>query len=157
MSDKKLEEYFVVSWSDCDVNGHMRHSSFLDKCADVRIAFLFKYGFNLKALNERKIGIFLMKEFAEYRKEVLLRDKLTIDAQLIGTSEDCTRWAIQHTVYREKDKCAIVCVEGSILDLNERKILSIVPQDLIDAFSLLPKSKKYKVLNSRRPNFRLQW
>jgi acyl-CoA thioester hydrolase len=129
---------FFAGWADMDFNSHMKNTAFLDKAADVRMMYFSENGF----------GPAIMKDEAEYRREVKLLQEITVTLAIAGQSDDGSRFLLRSEVLRpDGTLCATVTSAGGWLDLAARKLVA-PPQALHDALKSLPKSSDYTVLPS---------
>jgi len=76
-----MERYaktFTVRWADCDVNGHMRNTSYSEYAIDTRMAYLAENGFPFEKFVESGIGPVLLHESIDYLREVPLGGTLEV-------------------------------------------------------------------------------
>lgn len=135
------EKLVEVRWADCDANGHMRHSAYLDVATHVRFAYLAERGYTAERFRERGILPAIMSEQMRYLREVRHPDTLRVDFNLEAFSEDGTRWKVFHHIYKGNGKrAAIVQAEGAFLDATSRKLCQ-PPEDLVALMQELPVSR----------------
>ncbi len=132
------EKHVEVRWSDCDANGHMRHSAYLDIATHVRFAYLAERGYTAERFHEQGIVPAIMAEQLRYLREVRHPETVRVDFNLEAFSDDGARWKVFHTLYKANGKrAAIVQVEGAFLDIKTRKMRT-PPQDLVELMQDLP-------------------
>jgi acyl-CoA thioester hydrolase len=133
-----------IRWSDIDPNFHLRHSVYYDLGAQQRIEIIESLGITLKLMQEQHFGPILFREECVFKKEIRLSDTITIHAKLAKRNEDVSRWTIQHEFISSDDKvCAILTLDGAWLDTRQRKLLSPIPQIVIDAFDSFPRAENF--------------
>ena len=133
-----------------DMNGHMRHTGYLDYSAKLRVDFFMKEVFGLENFKKLGIGPILLREFIEYKREIHLEDRFKMDMQLLGMSTDGAHWRLRHNVYKlsnMKLSCSIV-VEGAWIMIKERK-MCIPPAEIVTGFCALKKTRDFKTLDHR--------
>ena len=80
-----------IRWSDLDPNFHLRHSVYYDYGAYCRISFLEEYGLGTEVMQRLNFGPILFREEAVFRKEIRIRDLLSIDLKLLKSRKDFSR------------------------------------------------------------------
>ena len=153
---KEFWKEFEALWSHIDPNGHMRHTAYSDYATNVRVSFLEEIGLEIQDLNTLAIGPIILREFIEYRREILLQDKFKIDLQLAGASPDGIHWRIRHNIYRSSDAklCCSILMEGSWIDFKTRKMCAL-PPELSEKFLAIKKTDDFKTLE-RRSSMKLE-
>src|SRR5205085_10539965 len=130
-----------LRWPDIDANRHLRHSVYYDFAAAMRMNVLISQGLTSSRLEELHIGPILFREEAIFKREILLEDKLTIDARVTRCSEDFGRLSIQHRIVKEDGTlAAIINVDVAWIDLEKRK-LTVPPESVGHVFEQWPKTE----------------
>ena len=133
-----------LRWSDIDANRHLRHSVYYDFAASMRLNILISQGLTTSRLDQMHIGPILFREEAIFKREVLLEDKLTIDAQVTRCTEDFARLSIRHQIKKEDGTvAAIINVDVAWIDLQKRK-LAVPPESVRHLFEEWPKSTDFE-------------
>ncbi|MBN9385960.1 MAG: thioesterase family protein [Chitinophagaceae bacterium] len=133
-----------IRWADLDPNYHMRHSVYYDLGAQQRIEIIESLGLTLKLMQEQGFGPILFREECVFKKEILLSDTITLHARLAKCNEDASRWTVQHEFTSSDNKtCATLTLDGAWIDVRRRKLLSPIPQIVIDAFAAFPRTKNF--------------
>jgi len=133
-----------IRWADLDPNFHMRHSVYYDLGAQQRIEIIDSLGLTVKLMQEQHFGPILFREECVFKKEILLSDAITLRAKLAKRNADASRWTIQHEFVSADDKvCAILTLDGAWIDTRLRKLLSPIPQIIIDVFDAFPKTENF--------------
>ncbi|MBL8509396.1 acyl-CoA thioesterase [Chitinimonas sp. JJ19] len=140
-----------VRWSDCDANQHVRHSAYADFCTHARIEWLKLHGFGFEQFQQHAFGPVIFKEWTEYLKEVKMSERLTIEVRIAGLSQDSSRFAIRHDLYKADGKLAARHeVNGAWLDLKARKLMP-PPADLHSIFSQLAHTEDFTEIPLKQP------
>lgn len=134
----------TLRWADIDANRHLRHSVYYDFAASMRMNVLISQGLSSSKLQELQIGPVLFREEAIFKREVLLEDKLTIDAQVTRSTEDFGRLSIRHHIKKEDGTlAAIINVDVAWIDLLKRK-LTTPPEFVRGIFNEWPKADDFQ-------------
>ncbi len=141
-----FEVEFNTKWSDFDPNRHMRHTAYNDYAAEVRIRYFAYAGFPVDEIAADGIGPILFTENTSFRKEIHLGESITVNAKLLGVSEDKGKWKIRHDVLNEAGKvAAIIEVYGAWIDLHKRK-LAILPEKYDTLLDKMEKTEDFEVI-----------
>jgi acyl-CoA thioester hydrolase len=115
---------FVVRWSDCDANGHLRNTCYSEYAIEVRWAYLTQHGFGHATLLAQQLGPVLLREEVDYRRECHMGEELAVDFKLLGLSEDGARFRMSHRFLKPGGKLAArLVVLGGWFDLAARKLV----------------------------------
>lgn len=133
-----------IRWADIDQNRHLRHSVYYDYGAMMRMNVLQSNGLTTQKLEELKVGPILFREEALFKREIKLEDHITINVELLRSTEDYARWSLRHHFIKEdKTLAAIVTIDGAWMDLVKRKLT--VPDDFVrEVFAQFPKSAEFE-------------
>src|SRR5688500_14644191 len=136
-----------LRWSDLDPNFHIRHSVYYDWGALSRIEFLNEFGLTDQIMQELKFGPILFREECIFRKEIRLKDVITIQLEIIRSRKDFSRWSIRHQIVRQdRTLCAVITVDGAWIDLVKRK-LATPPEKVHEVFSAMPRAEEFEWLD----------
>lgn len=114
---------FVVRWSDCDANGHLRNTCYSEYAVEVRMAFLAQHGFGLAQFREHGVGPVLLREEVDYLRECHMGEELSVDFTLVGRSPDETRFKVAHQIFKPGGKkAARLVVHGGWMDMATRRL-----------------------------------
>jgi acyl-CoA thioester hydrolase len=131
-----------------DFNAHMRNTSFLDRSADVRMMFFAEHQFSTDEFIRLKIGPVIMKDEAEYFKEVRLLETLRATLALAGVAPDGSRFLMRNEFWRADGKLAArVTSAGGWLDLVARKLVA-PPVPILDSMRVLHRTDDFADLPS---------
>jgi acyl-CoA thioester hydrolase len=88
-------------------------------------------------------GPILFREECVFKKEIRMGDVITIDAQLLKTRPDFSRWTIQHNIMKNGDEtAAIITVDGAWMDVVQRK-LTVPPDTVKHVYENMPKAEQF--------------
>jgi acyl-CoA thioester hydrolase len=139
-----------IRWSDIDANRHLRHSVYYDFAAAMRVSILVSQGLTTARMEELQIGPILFREEAIFKREIMLEDKLTIDAQVTRSTEDFGRFSIRHQIKKEDGTvAAVINVDIAWIDLLKRK-LAIPPDSVRNIFEAWPRTDDFEWTVARK-------
>ena len=150
-----MNEYsktYEIRWSDLDANGHVNYAAYINAAGDVRYRFFSEHDFPPERFQQMGIGPVYTAIHAEFLREVLLGETVTITYTVSGFSPQGSRWKVHHDILKSNGKKAVTLdVEGVIMNLTTRKLANPTPE-LLQAFNLIPRAKDFEVLSesSRR-------
>ena len=112
----------------------------------MRMNFLTEHGLSLKTLEEMQIGPILFREEAQFRREIKLEDKVTLDVELTRSTADFARWSLRHNfVHADGSLATKLTIDGAWMDLEKRKLT--VPGEFIrGVFDQFPKSEDFQII-----------
>lgn len=143
-----FERIMVASWGDMDFNAHMRNTAFLDKSADIRLAFFAAHGMPAAELARLRIGPVVRKDEIEYFKEVRLLEEIRVTIAAAGLSDDCARFVVRNEFFRiDGTLAARIISSGGWLDLTARRLI-VPPEALQRAMQAMPRTEHFAVLPS---------
>lgn len=143
----KFEINFKTKWSDFDPNRHMRHTSYNDYAAEVRVRFFQEHGLSINEFSKLNIGPILFKEETSFLNEIHIGENILVNLELEGVSKGIERWRFCHHIFNEKGKLsAEIKVYGAWIDLLKRK-LTAPPAKFVSIFDTLPKTSRFKVIS----------
>lgn len=139
-----------IRWSDIDQNRHLRHSAYYDYGAMVRMKYLNQHGLTTEKMEELQIGPILFREEAQFRREIKLEDKISVDVEMISAREDFSRWSLRHNFIKEDGTmAAIINMDGAWLDLVKRKLAA--PPDFVkEIFSSFPRHSGFQFITESK-------
>ncbi len=145
-TERNIERSFALRWSDADANGHVRHTVYPELGAEVRLAWLADAGWDWRRFEAERLGPVLLREEIDYRREVGLGARVTMDLEAVGLSPDGGRWKLRHTLRLEGGEVAArVLVLGGWIHLEQRRLV-VPPPALAEAFRAVPKAEDYEDL-----------
>ncbi len=144
-------KHFVVRWSECDANGHLRNTAYSEYGIETRMRFLAENGFPYARFVEHAIGPVIQREEIDYLHELSLGDAVEVDFKGLGISPDGARFKLSHDFQTPGGrKVARIVITGGWMDLRRRRLTS-PPQDLSRIISSLARGESYQELPNARP------
>ena len=139
---------FEVGWGDLDFNGHMRNTAYLDLAATVRMMFFQSCGFEMQEFKRLHFGPVVLKDEAEYFRELHLLQPVIVGIELAGMSANGARFRIRNGFHTEEGKLvATVTSSGGWMDLNARK-LGPPPEPLRETLARMRRSEDFTEIQS---------
>jgi len=137
---------FVVRWSECDANGHLRNTAYSEYGIETRLSFLTDNGFPYARFVDHAIGPVIQREEIDYRHELHLGDTVEVDFRALGTSPDGARFKLCHDFQAPGGrKVARIVITGGWMDLRRRKLTS-PPENLRRILSSLERGEIFEEL-----------
>lgn len=139
---------FLAGWADMDWNAHMANTAYLDKSVDARVLMLAEKGFPLEEFIRLRLGVVIMKDEIEYKREVKWMDEITITLNVAGLAPDGSRFKIENEILRsDGELCATVTSTGGFMNLDTRKLVA-PPESILGAYQSLPRTEDFADLPS---------
>lgn len=133
----KFEKEIEVRWADVDQNRHVRHSSYYDYGAHVRVACLMAAGYDSERLGQEGIGPILFHEECSFLKEIKSNETIRVNLKRGELHPQGLKFTLHHEFFNQAgDKLAHITVKGAWMDLDRRKIC-VPPDELKKAFESL--------------------
>jgi acyl-CoA thioester hydrolase len=139
---------FLAGWADMDWNSHMANTAYLNKVVDARVLALAEKGFPMEEFVRLRLGVVIMKDELEYKREVMWMEEIDITFFIAGLAPDGSRFKVQNEVRRANgDLAARITSTGGFLDLDARKLVA-PPPAVLEAYRSLPRTEDYVELPS---------
>ncbi|ROI07777.1 thioesterase [Chryseobacterium sp. H3056] len=136
---------FEVRWSDIDANKHLANSSYVEYCAQTRMAFMRTHKMGLKELSYWGIGPVILHERYSFFKEIYADQTVFVTAEISGMSEDASIYQFVHKFYLpDGTHCATAEATGVWIDTMLRKSTT-PPDDILEVLEEF-KSDDVKIL-----------
>ena len=136
---------FEVRWSDIDANRHLANSTYVEYCAQTRMAFMGKHKMGLKELNRWGIGPVILHEKFSFFKEIYMDQIVYVSLEIGGFSHDGAIYQFLHKFYfPDGTHCATAEATGGWSDMMLRKSTA-PPDDIMEVLNQY-KSIHHKVL-----------
>jgi acyl-CoA thioester hydrolase len=135
-----------IRWADIDQNRHLRHSVYYDYGAMARVEFLNNHGLTSAKFEEFHMGPILFREEAIFKREIKFGDSVTVDVEMVKSTDDYARWSMRHNFIKQDGTLAtVINIDGAWIDIVKRKLT--VPNTFIRAiFDNLPRSQEYQAI-----------
>ena len=144
----KFERTLHVAWAHLDANGHMANTAYLDIVVDARFMYFAQCGFPPAEFAASRIGPVVRRDEVDYYRELRLMQRIHIDMQIAGISDDVSRFKLRHEIRREDGELAArVTTLAGIFDLKSRKLIA-PPEGLAEALRALDRSEDFEALES---------
>ena len=121
-----------VRWSDIDANRHLANSSYVEYCAQTRMAFMTKHKMGLAELNRWGIGPVILHERFSFFKEMYMGQNVIVSLEIDGFSEDGSIYKFLHRFFLpDGTHCATSEATGVWIDMMLRKSTT-PPDDILE-------------------------
>jgi acyl-CoA thioester hydrolase len=138
----------IPGWADMDWNSHMANTAYLNKVVDARVLMLAQKGFPIDEFIRLRLGVVVMKDEVEYRREVKWMDEIGITFALAGLASDGSRFKVVNDILNADGAlCARVTTIGGFMDLDARRLVA-PPPAVLAAYQSLPRTEDYADLPS---------
>ncbi len=143
-----ISRRFLAGWADMDWNSHMANTAYLNKVVDARVLTLAEKGFPMEEFSRLRLGVVIMKDELEYKREVKWMEEIDISFSLAGLAPDGSRFKVQNEVRRTNGELsARITSTGGFMDLDARKLVA-PPPAVLQAYRSLPRTEDYIELPS---------
>ena len=148
MNSSSITKRFLAGWADLDWNSHMANTAYLNKVVDARVLALSERGFPIEEFVRLRLGVVIMKDELEYKREVKWMEEIDITFSLAGLAADGSRFKVQNEVRRTNGELAArVTSTGGFMDLEARKLVA-PPPTVLAAYQSLPRTEDFVELPS---------
>lgn len=148
MTSPTITRRFLAGWADMDWNSHMANTAYLNKVVDARVLMLAQKGFPMEEFIRLRLGVVIMKDELEYRREVKWMDEIGITFAVAGLAGDGSRFKVVNQILNaEGALCARITSIGGFMDLDARKLVA-PPAAVLAAYQSLPRTEDYADLPS---------
>ena len=152
MTTPPLIRRFLAGWADMDYNSHMANTAYLNKAVDARVLALAEKGFPIEEFMRLRLGVVVMRDEVDYRREVKWMEEIDITFALAGLAPDGSRFKVQNEVRRtDGELAARITTIGGFLDLDARKLVA-PPPAVLAAYLSLPRTPDFAELPSSLKN-----
>lgn len=121
-------EYEVlILESHLDTFGHVNNAAYLALFEEARWDIVHSRGYGLKKVQETHIGPTLLEVNLQFRREILLRERIKIKTSVLEHNRKTTK--LSQVMFNEKgeEACAAVFTIG-LFDLRLRKLIEPTPE-----------------------------
>lgn len=144
------ERRFEAIWADIDMNGHLRHTTYMDYATQARLSCFADHGFGLAEFARHGCGPILTREDVRYLREVRPGEIFRIRVELSGLSDDLRHFSMRSTVLRDDDvRASTIDVLGAWMDMKARRLMA-APPALVAAMAAMPRSDDFGVVSPAR-------
>jgi len=126
----------------------MANTAYLSKVVDARVLALADRGFPLEEFIRLRLGVVIMKDELEYKREVKWMEEIDISFALAGLAPDGSRFRLRNEVRRaDGELAARITSTGGFMNLDARKLVA-PPDAILAAYQALPRTQDYLDLPS---------
>lgn len=126
---------FEVRWSDIDANRHLANSTYMEYCAQTRMAFMNRYKMGLAQMNRWGIGPVILHERYSFFKEIYADQTVIVTLEVGGASEDASIYQFVHKFYLpDGTHSATAEATGVWIDMMLRKSTN-PPDDIVEVLN----------------------
>jgi acyl-CoA thioester hydrolase len=109
-----------------DTFGHVNNAQYLMLFEEARWEMITSRGYGLEQVHERKIGTVVLDCSIRFKREIKLREKITIQTRTVKLSRKIL--TLQHKLLNEKGECAAEAeFTMGCFDLSARKLVTPDP------------------------------
>jgi acyl-CoA thioester hydrolase len=120
---------FVVRWSECDANGHLRNTAYSEYGIETRLACMTDNGFPFSRMLKHGIGPVIQREEIDYLRELHMGDTVEVDMKALGASPEGGRFKISHDfTLPDGKRVARIVLRGGWLDHRHRRLTAPPPE-----------------------------
>jgi len=131
-----------------DANGHMANTAYLDFAADTRFRYFEANGFTARDFEATRIGPVVMRDATDYRAEIRLQEEFSVSFELMGLSEDGSRFRLRNTFFKaDGSVAAVVTTDAGWWSLRSRRLV-VPPAELSTAMARLSRTDDFEELPS---------
>jgi acyl-CoA thioester hydrolase len=143
-----FETCFRAGWRAIDANGHMANTAYLDFAADTRFRYFEANGFTARDFERTRIGPVVMRDAIDYRAEIRLQEKFSVSLELMGLSDDGSRFRLRNTFFRDDGNvAAVVTTDAGWWSLESRRLV-VPPPELSGPMARLSRTDEFEALPS---------
>ena len=139
---------FEIRWSELDPNYHVANYAYTQFMNEVRISYMLERGIDRDLIDKGNMGPVVFHEHFHYIKEVMAYEKVKVDIQMKGHSEDYKFLNFAHHLYLPGGEIAVYSeLMFGWLDLTTRKL--VIPNErYIEGYKEMQKTDDFKLLTS---------
>jgi len=139
---------FRAGWGEMDYNAHMGNTAYLDISADTRFRYFEANGFTAADFESAQIGPVVKRDVIEYRAEIRLQEEFSVTFELMGLSQDGSRFRLRNTFIKADGRvAAVVTTDAGWWSLESRKLV-LPPAELSTAMARLSRTDDFEELPS---------
>jgi acyl-CoA thioester hydrolase len=124
----KIHQYRTqIRERQLDSFGHVNNAQYLVLFEEARWEMITSRGYGLKDVHENKIGTVILSCAVKFKRELSLREWITIETQLVSIEKKIV--TLQHRILKEDGKLAAEAeFTMGCFDLRERKLIQPTEQ-----------------------------
>lgn len=115
----------IIQETYLDSFGHMNNAIYLTLFEKARWDFINKNGYGIKKIKETSLGPTIIEIKINYLKEILPRDELIIESQLLSYKNKIG--ILTQKMIRSNEECCLAEFKFGLFNLTERKLVLPTP------------------------------
>jgi acyl-CoA thioester hydrolase len=117
----------IIRESHLDTFGHMNNAAYLVLFEEARWEYITKNGYGLKKVQELQQGPVVLELTMKFRKEIALREKITITMRLLETKGKISRFR-QEMLKEDGSVATELELVFGLFDLRTRRLVDPTPE-----------------------------
>lgn len=130
----KFTYTFTVQELHLDTFAHMNHATYLQLFEQARWDFITERGYGLEKIMETQIGPTILEANIKYRRELRLREVVTIESTCTEYSGKIGK-VFQKMVNSKGEEAATIELTVGLFDMRARRLISATP-DWLNALGM---------------------
>ena len=123
---EKASYEVIIRESNLDTFGHMNNAAYLQLFEEARWEYITQNGYGLKKVQELQQGPVVLELTMKFRKEIGLREKITITMQLLETKGKISRFR-QEMLKEDGSVATELELVFGLFDLKTRRLVDPTP------------------------------
>lgn len=124
---EKASYEVIIRESHLDTFGHMNNAAYLVLFEEARWEYITKNGYGLKKVQELQQGPVVLELTMKFRKEIGLREKITITMRLLETKGKISRFR-QEMLKEDGSVATELELVFGLFDLRTRRLVDPTPE-----------------------------
>ncbi len=113
----------LIRESHLDTFGHVNNATYLQLFEEARWDYITEAGYGLERVRTEQIGPVALDATIKYRKELVLREQITIETRFAGRPNRLT-FVLEQMIKKENSQIAATfSITLGIMDFKERKLI----------------------------------
>lgn len=122
MQSKIFSYPLIIKEQHLDTFGHVNNATYLSLFEEARWDLVTNNGYGLKKIRESGLGPTILEIKIVFLKELLLRDQITIETQLLAYERKIGK--LQQKMIRNGEACCQADIVIGLFDLKTRKLIT---------------------------------
>ena len=127
MSGEKFYYPLTIREYHLDTFGHVNNATYLQICEEARWELITSRGFGLETIKKTGLGPTIVEINMRFKKEIRLRQKITITTQTISYKGKIA--VLAHEILNESNEVMFeATINFGLFDVSQRKLVSATPE-----------------------------
>ena len=114
----------LIRESHLDTFGHVNNATYLILLEEARWDYITEAGYGLERVRNEQVGPVALEASIKYRKELVLREKITIETRFAGRPNRLT-FVLEQMIKKENGQIAATfSITLGIMDFKGRKLIA---------------------------------